>query len=206
MELRPSAFGGTRVIVLVPERYVAERPQPVPARRGAGPLDVVPRSSGPRRNDADPVAVALAQQEGRLPTRSRGYAMADVIALVDVQPDRVADPVVNRVADRVTDAVTHPGAGPNAVPYADAVTHPGMGPNAVPYADASADPCVDAGTGSGDPLPQRVRQASLAAGLKEPAGEDYTPPPRPRRSGATIGAFQRQSRKARTTSQPTTED
>ncbi|WP_405721652.1 nitrate- and nitrite sensing domain-containing protein [Streptomyces sp. NBC_01537] len=143
VELRPSAFGGSRVIVLVPERYVAVRPQPGAVPTGGGPEDVPPQHSGPRRHAAaDPAAVALAQQEGRLPTRSRAHAAPDAGAPADF------------------------------------------------------------------PLPQRVRQASLADGLRQPAAEDFTPPPEPRRSGATIGAFQRQSRKARTTRSPmtTTED
>lgn len=55
---------------------------------------------------------------------------------------------------------------------------------------------------AGRPLPQRVRQASLTAELKVPAvqadqaGQETWD--QPHRSGATIGAFQRQSRKRRT--------
>jgi hypothetical protein len=54
------------------------------------------------------------------------------------------------------------------------------------------------------PLPQRVRQASLAAELRVPAEpeepdgqETWAMPEQAGRSGATIGAFQRQSRRAR---------
>jgi hypothetical protein len=66
-----------------------------------------------------------------------------------------------------------------------------------------------------EPLPKRVRQASLAAGLQEapPRYDDgpYAAPaaqplPRrggePRRSGAAVGAFQRQSRLARLAADP----
>ena len=159
VELRPSAFGGSRVIVLVPERYVAVRPQPGPVPLGGGPDDLPPQHSGPRRHAAaDPAAVALAQQEGRLPTRSRAHAAPDPGA-----PAGFAEPA---------------GSVPPVPP--------------VPL------------TGPDFPLPQRVRQASLADGLRQPTAEDFTPPPEPRRSGATIGAFQRQSRKARTRSPMTT--
>lgn len=169
VELRPSVFGGSRVIVLVPERYVAVRRQPGAAAPGLAPEDLPQQHSGPRRHDAaDPEAEARAHQEGRLPTRTRAHAKA-----APVGPEG---------------PVGHPGpAG-----------HPGPVGHLRP-----AGP-----VGPADPLPQRVRQASLADGLREPAAEDYVPPPEPRRSGATIGAFQRQSRKARTTSSPmtTTED
>ena len=54
------------------------------------------------------------------------------------------------------------------------------------------------------PLPQRVRQASLAAELKAPAEseertdeETWAARDQPSRSGAVIGAFQRQSRRLR---------
>lgn len=151
VELRPSAFGGTRVIVLVPERYVAEAPEPLVkpragrrAEQGAGTR----RHSGPRPPSADDAdAVALAQQEGRLPVRTRGRAMAEVV----------------------------PAAEPPA---------------------------------AADPLPQRVRRAGLAPELREPdtepgpGDEDFTPHPEPRRSGAAIGAFQRQSRRSRAADGP----
>ncbi|WP_240676965.1 sensor histidine kinase [Actinacidiphila soli] len=172
VELRPSAFGGTRVIVLVPERYVAEPPEPLvkprAGRRGdaGAPGDVPPQHSGPRPlNPDDTAAVARAQEEGRLPVRTRGRAMADV------------------------------------------------------GADAGAGTEPDAAGGGPVPLPKRVRQAGLAPELREPdadrapEAEEFTPHPEPRRSGATIGAFQRQSRRARTPtdalphpSSPSTED
>jgi hypothetical protein len=70
-------------------------------------------------------------------------------------------------------------------------------------ADSAAEPALD-------PLPKRVRQASLAAELRESRGggggalphddSDAEPDRRasgPGRSAATVGAFQRQSRLAR---------
>ncbi|MEU6713899.1 nitrate- and nitrite sensing domain-containing protein [Nonomuraea sp. NPDC046802] len=58
VELRPSAFGGTRVIVLLPEAVVVERPHAVPEEVATGPR--------PQPRDA------------QLPARSRGRAMASV--------------------------------------------------------------------------------------------------------------------------------
>src|SRR5262249_54329458 len=88
------------------------------------------------------------------------------------------------------------------------------------WARPSARISVDSPTPGADPLPRRVRQASLAAELRDPphayneeprADTSATEPlPRrnvPHRSGAAIGAFQRQSRMARLgpdlTQQPT---
>ncbi|MEW9555637.1 nitrate- and nitrite sensing domain-containing protein [Nonomuraea sp. NPDC050783] len=157
VELRSSAFGGTRVIVLVPEALVVERPRedPVPA---ASPEEVPPVATGPRHRPQDDAAAPrhrAAAENGALPTRTRGRALADV----------TTTPLGG---DRDRDAAPPPPAR--------------------------------------RPLPQRVRQASLAEELKLPASPDPDAPDapdeqetwatgdRPARSGATIGAFQRQSR------------
>ncbi|GAA4527471.1 MULTISPECIES: sensor histidine kinase [Nonomuraea] len=157
VELRSSAFGGTRVIVLIPESLVVDRPRAVP----------VPEEVSSPREDARP-----AHEDGDLPARSRGRAMAHVTASASPERD-------------------------------DAPASSGL-----------------------RPLPQRVRQASLAAELKVPAardertGQEFAVRDQPGRSSAAIGAFQRQSRKRRTgddasrpgqggsaeSSSPTTED
>ncbi|MFD7687657.1 nitrate- and nitrite sensing domain-containing protein [Streptomyces sp. NPDC059781] len=149
VELRPSAFGGTRVIVLVPQDLVAERPRSVPdAADGPAPKDAGTPFPPPRRH-ADP---RPADGSADLPVRSRGQAMADVTAPAPAP----ASPAP---------------AGPPA---------PQTGPA---------------------PLPRRTRQASLVAELRAPAPQDppvsQAPSSAPARSGATIGAFQRQSRKNR---------
>jgi len=152
VELRPSAFGGTRVIVLLPEPLVVERPSSV-SQPVALPPEVPPYPTGPRPYPQDALAgLRTPYEDGQLPTRARGHAMANVTA-----------PGVRR-------------------------------------------PVEDTGPPSSEPrpLPQRVRQASLAAELRvpaEPAEPDdqstWAMPDQPGRSGATIGAFQRQSRLAR---------
>ncbi|GAA2376299.1 nitrate- and nitrite sensing domain-containing protein [Nonomuraea africana] len=153
VELRPSAFGGTRVIVLLPEPLVVERPRAVPAPAALpeevsqGPADPQPH---PREGTAGP---RPPYGEAQLPTRSRGRAMAYVTAPAAGSPDRDDAP-------------------------------------------PSSDP---------QPLPQRVRQANLVTELKVPADRDeqtnqdiWAVRDQPRRSSATIGAFQRQSRRRRT--------
>ncbi|MFJ6088119.1 nitrate- and nitrite sensing domain-containing protein [Streptomyces sp. NPDC092369] len=161
VELRPSAFGGTRVIVLLPEQVVVEQPgtEPEPV---ALPAEGPPLPTGPRPHPHD---TGLGRQapyrEGQLPFRARGHAMANVTASAVRTPDTT---------------------------------------ESSPPAPAKADPLP----AKADPLPQRVRQANLAPELQipvEPESLDepapWTIPDRPGRSGATIGAFQRQSRLAR---------
>ncbi|MEU7744271.1 nitrate- and nitrite sensing domain-containing protein [Nonomuraea sp. NPDC049158] len=141
VELRPSAFGGTRVIVLLPEPLVVDRPRAVP-----GPT-AVPKEAPPAPQPR-PQEVPPREDDAPLPTRSRGRAMAYVTA-----PDR---------------------------------------DDAPPSAERP-------------PLPQRVRQANLVTELKAPADRDedtdqetWAVRDQPSRSSATIGAFQRQSRRRRT--------
>jgi signal transduction histidine kinase len=158
VELRPSAFGGTRVVVLVPRELIAED---------------APRTERPHGSDRDGLTAFHASDPGQ-----------------DHGP-HVFGPEPQRP----------PFPGNQEMP-----TRPLVGPWAQPPA-GGAVPTV-AMTGSG-PLPRRVRQASLAAELREPP-RGYAEAPRTaspeaslprrtasRRSGATVGAFQRQSRMAR---------
>ncbi|MFG2963822.1 nitrate- and nitrite sensing domain-containing protein [Streptomyces sp. NPDC048288] len=166
VELRPSAFGGTRVIVLLPEQVVVDRPGTAPQWAEPAP-ETLPYQPGPRRHPHDAGIGSRAPQEGgQLPVRARGHAMANVTAA--------------------------------------------SGPRPADEHEASPPPPAEA-----RPLPQRVRQASLAPELQLPAAPEapeeqaepdepdlWTLPGRSGRSGATIGAFQRQSRQSRQSSQP----
>lgn len=153
VELRPSAFGGTRVIVLLPEPLVVDRPRAVP-ESVALPEEVAQDTTGPRSYPREGTAGHRPPHEdAQLPTRSRGRAMASVTTPAGGSPDR---------------------------------------DDAQPPADRR-------------PLPQRVRQANLVTELRLPADRDEQPDQeswalrdQPRRSSATIGAFQRQSRRRRT--------
>ncbi|MGW3311060.1 nitrate- and nitrite sensing domain-containing protein [Streptomyces sp. NPDC001073] len=154
VELRPSAFGGTRVIVLLPEQVVVEQPDVEPQ-----PVKLPPEArllpTGPKRHPDDAsISRQAPYRDGQLPLRTRGHAMADITAPALRSPDAIKE---------------------------------------TPFTPADAQP-----------LPQRVRQASLASELQIPAEpdspDDPTPwqiPHQPGRSGATIGAFQRQSRLSR---------
>ncbi|MGW7674110.1 nitrate- and nitrite sensing domain-containing protein [Streptomyces sp. NPDC054775] len=132
VELRPSAFGGTRAIILLPKALVAGRP--------------------------------------------------------------ATSPVPEAVSQEVAAARTSPQRFPHS-------------PADVVVASAGSQERDDTPSLSGDqphqPLPQRVRQASLVTELKAlpPAAEETNgqAPQREQsnRSGATIGAFQRESRRAR---------
>ncbi len=168
VELRPSAFGGTRAIVYIPSDLVVDPPGPGSTTSGTETPEPAVEPSAASGPTASP-AVGLA---GGLPARARGRAMS-----------KIAPAVVGPVA-------------------AGTAGRPGT-----TTAEPAGTPAGGAATGK---LPKRVRQASLTAGLKteqavtEPApdtpGSDREPVhrlPEPGRSGATVGAFQRQSRRAR---------
>ncbi|WP_051717009.1 sensor histidine kinase [Streptomyces megasporus] len=189
VEFRPSVLGGTRVIVHIPAELVADAPDPAPSRKEAGER----RGGGPRRRESHRADGNDGGGDGgsdgipsALPTRSRGRAMSSIVP-----------------------APVGPSAG--SAP----AEHGGTGsPDGPGGAEETARRHPD-GADTSTPLPRRVRQASLAPELRKPArrsgagasDEDtLTLRPEPRRSGATIGAFQRQSRLARqrqTASDPT---
>ncbi|MGW4909806.1 nitrate- and nitrite sensing domain-containing protein [Streptomyces sp. NPDC004270] len=168
VELRPSSFGGTRVVVLVPAELISDgRPRSEPSD-GAAPAQLASTGAPRSAQDGDP-----------------GGSRPEPQPQPQLPPQR-------RPSDQ------------------EASTLPVTGPGTGAPAHATAAPS----TASSDPLPRRVRQASLAAELRDPScvyaekplvetSETETEPeplPRrisPRRSGATVGAFQRQSRMAR---------
>ncbi|MET7464161.1 nitrate- and nitrite sensing domain-containing protein [Nonomuraea sp. NPDC005501] len=93
VELRPSAFGGTRVIVLLPESLVVDRPRAVP-EPAATPREEAPREpAGPQPHPREAAPGPRPPREGaQLPTRSRGRAMAYVTAPGAGGPDRGEEP------------------------------------------------------------------------------------------------------------------
>ncbi|QES04224.1 histidine kinase [Streptomyces venezuelae] len=243
VEFRTSAYGGTRVVVLVPQEFVVEGPEPGPGPQavtghepgyGAGhgsahapgtppyahaqphpqphpdldPQQDLAQATAPASGAAsaptsapssDPTPVIrpllppppAGAEADALPTRVQGRALADVTAL----NTPYAPPVPYTPSTPPGQAGNHPGRHPDPRP------HPYGRPEQAPPLDA--DP----------PLPRRVRQASLVDELKvtpDPAATPTAPPnwqddpllrPVPRRAGATIGAFQRRSRAARTSAE-----
>ncbi|MGW0581451.1 ATP-binding protein, partial [Streptomyces sp. NPDC002920] len=177
VELRPSSFGGTRVVVLVPGELISD-----------GTTGKQSRESS--HGSADRGA-------GLAVIGTPGSGQDDDLRGSWPQPETHPDPY-HQSHPAGQEAVARPLIGPWTRPTAPAVPAGGMAPG--PAASK---------LGSG-PLPRRVRQASLAAELRHPppvyaegpsVETSETPPlPRrtePRRSGATVGAFQRQSRMAR---------
>ncbi|MFE9442250.1 nitrate- and nitrite sensing domain-containing protein [Streptomyces sp. NPDC006602] len=175
VELRPSSFGGTRVVVLIPDELVVDVPGPT------GPMPEGADAARPAHDGA--VEDAPGPENGTAP---------DVDTLV-------------------TGRVGPPGA---AVPPGDVWTRPPR-PRGVPQMagapHVNGAPRVNVAPDV-QPLPKRVRLASLAdelrdptAALRAPATDEQMPARRsaPARSGATIGAFQRQSRMVRRDASPT---
>ncbi|MFJ9097393.1 nitrate- and nitrite sensing domain-containing protein [Streptomyces sp. NPDC102405] len=177
VELRPSSFGGTRVVVLIPDELVVEAPgrtAPTPEAAAAAAWPPPPEA-----------------------------AVADVSGV----EHRTAPDEDTLVTGRVDLAAP-------AAPLSDVWTRPPR-PHPVPQMagapQGNGTLRVDAAPDV-QPLPKRVRLASLADELRDPAAGHAAQPtdeqtavrrPAPTRSGATIGAFQRQSRMVRRDVPPT---
>ncbi|MET8630784.1 nitrate- and nitrite sensing domain-containing protein [Kitasatospora sp. NPDC004669] len=257
IEFRPSAFGGTRVVVLVPDELVIDGDAGLPDAAPVEPIPLVRRSRravrsasdeapqpalpmgppvapvdsfGPREPFAPAERVAPAFQEPAVQEPAvQGQTFQKQPHEQPIEHSSPADPPPAYEAQAVQDLPVYPDIAYARIteaeaPYADEQYRPADHyrlaerrrrreyPSAVPVSPVE---------GGQPPLPQRVRQASLAAELRvpptarqewiEPAAGQPQPadgpfhqpdqpgrPERPvRRSGATIGAFQRQSRAAR---------
>ncbi|WP_344630173.1 sensor histidine kinase [Streptomyces glaucosporus] len=186
VEFRPSVLGGTRVVVRIPAELVTDAPEPAddaPSREGSGGRG---RTGGPTRRgngeDGGGTAASGGKSPAGLPTRSRGRAMSSVV------PSAVG-----------------PSSGSASEPASAGSAHGGADSPGAGEETAGGHPAADSGgADAARPLPKRVRQASLAPELRKPArrsgasDEDtLTLRQEPARSGAAIGAFQRQSRIAR---------
>ncbi|HWG24226.1 nitrate- and nitrite sensing domain-containing protein [Actinospica sp.] len=163
VELRPSSFGGTRVVVLVPaELVLAEHQIPASAESGEDDLELAPR-----------------------------------LSVVGAVPDSAVPS--NGTSASTLNGILNGSAGSVGAPDQSDPLLVGVGGGRSP--DPAAAPSLE-------PLPRRVRQVSLVAELRETrdGGRDAGPHDDPEadaqesdpgRSGATVGAFQRQSRRAR---------
>ncbi|MER6124495.1 nitrate- and nitrite sensing domain-containing protein [Streptomyces sp. NPDC001795] len=207
-----SPYGGTTAVVLLPETVLADvasgtpaqpddAPGPLPARRGTA---VLAREQAPERTREQGTRVAGAAAEGRVagPTTEGRVAgpMAEGRAVGPVAEGRVAGPVADSRAagptteGRMTDPTTEGRAvGPVAEGrVAGAAGSQAMSPTADSRAKAST---TDDGPTAGAPaLPTRIRQTSLAPGLRTqaPAADD-TPggEASAEEIRAILGAFQR---------------
>ncbi|MFK4102962.1 nitrate- and nitrite sensing domain-containing protein [Streptomyces sp. NPDC019531] len=171
VELRPSSFGGTRVVVLIPEELVIDEAAAPPAPVGVPHPPVPPEQTAEQMTERTPQTVAGPPPP--YPPRTAAFAMSS-------------------------------GSGNGTrggTPPADVPAHERAGRVAHRTTDAPAR-----GLPRTRPLPKRVRMASLVDELRDPDADVRSAPeaersPRrnggPARSGATIGAFQRQSRLAR---------
>ncbi|MEV7283217.1 nitrate- and nitrite sensing domain-containing protein [Streptomyces sp. NPDC093252] len=182
VELRRSSFGGTRVVVLVPGELITD---------GGPPSEEIP----PGAAEAFPDQLAL---HG---TASRAADPGDPLHGTAGRAADPGDPRWQRPGDR------EPPTRPLVGAWADPPARP------TPPPPTPQPPPPPTGQ-EPQPLPRRVRQASLATELRRPPPpypeaqrpeaqrtDPGTVPPLPRRtgarSGATLGAFQRQSRTAR---------
>ncbi|HEX4787311.1 MAG TPA: nitrate- and nitrite sensing domain-containing protein [Actinospica sp.] len=197
VELRPSSFGGTRVVVLVPADLVLTEEQlppsaAAPSAQDEDDIELAPRLAAVTAGAADGVDLdAAAVDAAFVDAGAVNGARADAPAPAPAPAVAVAGAVGNGALHGGTERVELHGR------LEHLLTRVG---------GRSPDP---AGTPRLEPLPRRVRQANLAAELREARGEGAEAAPkgaaaepdprteRPGRSVATIGAFQRQSRRAR---------
>ncbi|MET7689006.1 nitrate- and nitrite sensing domain-containing protein [Streptomyces sp. NPDC005483] len=229
VELRPSAFGGTRVVVLIPDELVviddsgpvdevvsSWPPAPDPAASAVEAAPVAahgpdPRVQRPATSGATPGAAALRERLQNGPPRPRPVPQQPGAPVASDDTDPAGTPR-RRLPSQpfgpapvhtapVHTAPVHPAHSVSAHPASvhPAPVHPTPAALGAPPRTAAPDVV--------QPLPKRVRQASLADELRDPDAAVRTPSdereagsrPTPARSGATIGAFQRQSRARRTT-------
>ncbi|WP_377272449.1 nitrate- and nitrite sensing domain-containing protein [Peterkaempfera sp. SMS 1(5)a] len=210
VEFRASAFGGTRVIVLIPAELGAVDPDtgPVPAAAEPPVLAVVPQPEE--------------APEGTLPEDIEedvwSAGREDFSELVSTTLDTFTRRTGETVAPAAPAGAAEPpgdpaGTSADGLPsrsrgraMAEAVAARTPEPAVVAAAPPAPDP-VTVAVSSGAaraPLPKRVRQASLVDELREPAARPADPSrdtlslrAGPTRFGPAIGAFQRQSRIAR---------
>ncbi|MCZ4120453.1 sensor histidine kinase [Streptomyces sp. H39-S7] len=161
VSLRPSPYGGTTAVVLLPtalmERYV---PDPAPARRAAE------RNRAQRAHREDPVVVRPLAAAGRASAASpAGPPRPGQPA---AEPPGAAGPGTNGTAGPPANAAPDPRTNGTAGPRAN-----GAGG---PRASGASGPAANATPGGGDDLPRRVRKAHLAPQLLERPAPDRSSP------------------------------
>ncbi|MFJ8881895.1 nitrate- and nitrite sensing domain-containing protein [Streptomyces sp. NPDC102402] len=161
VEFRPSAFGGTRVVVLVPDGLTVPEP-------GTGPVGVPPAVPAPAADHSPPAP-------GALPIRVQGRAMAGVTAIADhaARTRPAAEEQPDHKQPYADDSFPVPGQPypPDGQPYPGDTPYPDAD---VPYADADA-PYPDADA----PYPD-AEQPYASAGAAYPGpGQSYADGPYP---------------------------
>lgn len=137
VEFRPSAFGGTRVVVLVPDELTVPGPH-------SGPVAVPgPAASAPPAPEHRPAPA----EPGALPTRVQGQALAGVTALSD-HAARTGRPAGHPGAPERPAPSDGPASGPQD-PYGTPDRPPYEGPQE-PY-PATGVPYAGPGTGYAGP-------------------------------------------------------
>ncbi|MGW4891689.1 nitrate- and nitrite sensing domain-containing protein [Kitasatospora sp. NPDC004240] len=223
VDFRPSAFGGTRVVVLLPEELVidgdAGLPGPAPAaplphaaRRHRAPAPEGARPAGPEPVPEPPATPsrATAPPVTTTPSAAPAPPVASVASVSPVTPapvytehTRYADhePVEYLEPMEPGQPLRHDQAAPDAPVYPDIayarVTHLDP-PDDTPRVQARQQPRpgTDPGAAPWPAGPEHAGGQPVRHAARHAAGPGR-PEPAVRRSGAAIGAFQRRSREAR---------
>ncbi|WP_052390206.1 nitrate- and nitrite sensing domain-containing protein [Streptomyces sp. NRRL B-24484] len=205
VSLRPSAYGGTTAVVLLPNALL-ETGTAAEAKPAEDVLPVAPAPERPERPEQlDPPIVrplptaapfgALGGDPGVLrPTPFRADGTRPAPGVPSVPPARSAEPPAP------APAAPAPAAPAPAVPAGRPAAAPARRPAAAPARAVQAAPAGDREDRGDGELPRRVRQASLVPQLREAPAR---PPTAPRRDGgqpvgrnpeearAAMSAFQR---------------
>ncbi|GAA4024932.1 sensor histidine kinase [Streptomyces plumbiresistens] len=186
VELRASAFGGTRVVVLIPDELVVD----FSPDAGTVPDEAV--TSSPSAPDS----TTRTTMHGTGPTNRHGAFAAGPEDNVRFDGTPLTADERHAIATPASGGTGHPNTAQETITLRLRTTTAGPARRSAPATTVK-------------PLPRRVRQASLNDELRTPVAtaratqpdDEQAPVPRtsPSRSGAAIGAFQRQSRMTRRT-------
>jgi hypothetical protein len=193
--LRPSAYGGTTAVVLLPKALLGGSETPALARPAARAQQSIEgaRRQGAAERPSGRAAVLVGAASGSAPGATASGAASTPAA------------AAASGSDTGTDARTRTGSGPQ--------TDSAPGREHEHNREAEADPATlrdSAGPETPDGLPRRVRQANLAPGLRNEDGpspsaadEDADPTARsPEQARATMAAYQNGWSLGRASSEP----
>ncbi|MFD0566488.1 sensor histidine kinase [Kitasatospora saccharophila] len=200
VHLRPSPYGGTSAVVLIPRELLAETVESAPDAPRQGAEDTGTHRRPPAPTAATAVRAPAAVQA--LPVRGQGAHAAPAPAALGGPRPSAAEPSAlpgGLPRRRTAPAAAAPGAeaaagtGRHRRPGEDAAPAPAAAlPAGSPAAEPPAGPALT--PVAGGLLPKRVRQANLAPQLRPGAGPEAAEPARerdPEEARSAFSSFQR---------------
>ncbi len=191
MHLRPSPYGGTAAVVLIPRELLAEAadqgPEPVAAAPASAPAPVGGKPAV-RRGQRELVSVPALTEDG-----DGGHRHSAGAPVAGDQPVRSGPRPVGGPRPAVAEPARTPGGLPRRRAASGTGRHRRAGEEQA-AAPRSQDAPAHAAPPAGGLLPRRVRQANLAPQLKPGTPEPPSDPARersPEEARSTFASFQR---------------